>query len=471
MFAGTPQYRQAAVNPKAVAGSFRDPHGTVYRAGGTLYREISRDYEPDWSLLLQSGLLDELIEEGILVRHQEVDPRLGLSPDAWKVIRPDPIPFVSYPWEWCFGQLRAAALLTLDLQRRALARGQSLKDASAFNVQFRRSRPLFIDTLSFEKYVPGRPWVAYQQFCRHFLAPLLLMSKVDPRLGLLSREHPDGIPLDLAAGVLPWPTRLRPGVALHIHLHAASIRKHQRDRVPDIRMRRRVSPTGLLGLLDNLESLITRLECRVSGSAWWDYEETHGYQPQAVAEKGRLLVALAGPRPGMVWDLGANTGRFAELLAPVATGIVAMDGDHGAVERHWHRRQEDPAEILPLVMDFTNPSPSAGWALEERDSLHDRGPAETVLALALVHHFAIGNNVPLGRIAAWLARLGRRVIIEWVPKEDPQVQRLLVARKDVFDNYHQEGFEQAMAEWFRPVRRVTVPGTERVLYSFERIAR
>jgi ribosomal protein L11 methylase PrmA len=457
------------MSAQAVAGSFRDPNGTVYRIEGTLYREISRDYEPDWSLLHQSGLLDELIEEGMLVRHQEVDRRFGLSANAWKVIRPEAVPFVSYPWEWCFSQLRSAALLTLELQRRALARGLTLKDASAFNVQFRRSRPLFIDTLSFEKHVPGTPWIAYQQFCRHFLAPLLLMSKVDPRLGLLSREHPDGIPLDLAAGVLPWPSRLRPGVALHIHLHAASIRKHQGDRLPDPRMRRRVSPTGLLGLLDNLESVIARLECRVSGTAWWNYEETHGYDPQAMAGKGQLVVELAGQRPGMVWDLGANTGRFAELLATVASSIVAMDADHGAVERHWQRRQEHPEEILPLVMDFTNPTPPGGWALEERESLHDRGPADTILALALIHHLAIGNNVPLGRIAAWLARLGKRIIIEWVPKEDPQVQRLLVARQDIFGDYHEEAFQREFGAVFREVSRRPVPATGRVLYGFEAI--
>ena len=196
---------------RAVGGSFRDPSGTVYRSGGTLYREISRRYAPDWDLLLGSGLYDELVEREMLVPHQEVDPGLGLTSNAWKVIRPETVPFVSYPWEWCFGQLKSAALLTLDIQRLSLARGLSLKDASAFNVQFRRSRPLLIDTLSFEKHEAGAPWVAYQQFCRHFLAPLLLMSRIDPRLGLLSREHPDGVPLDLASELLPWASRFRPG--------------------------------------------------------------------------------------------------------------------------------------------------------------------------------------------------------------------------------------------------------------------
>src|SRR6201999_4400037 len=110
------------------------------------------------------------------------------------------------------------------IQRRAVARGMSLKDASGFNVQFRGAAPVFIDTLSFEPYAEGTPWVAYRQFCQHFLAPLALMARVDPRLNGLLREHLDGVPLDLAARLLPGSTRLRLGLLLHVHLHARAKR-------------------------------------------------------------------------------------------------------------------------------------------------------------------------------------------------------------------------------------------------------
>lgn len=451
----------------ALGSSFRDPSGSVFRREGVLLRQVNPSYELHWTQLESSGLLSALWRDGLLVCHEESTPAHGLTPNAWKVLRPEPIPFVSYPYEWCFGQLKDAALLTLRIQREALARGMTLRDASAFNVQFRRSRPILIDTLSFGRYEEGTPWIAYRQFCQHFLVPLLLMSRVDPRLGLLSRDHLDGVPLDLGAALLPRSTRWRPSIALHVHLHATSIRRHAGTtaaRSPA----KRVSARGLLGLIDNLESLIGRLDCRVEGGAWWDYEETHGYAAAARAEKERLVVELAGTSPGAVWDLGANTGRFAELLAPAATHVVAMDLDHGAVERHWRRRREKPGPILPLVMDLTNPSPDLGWAEGERDGLGARGPADNVLALALVHHLAIGNNVPLPRIAQWLAGLGQRVIIEWVPKEDPQAQRLLASRQDVFTEYTEAGFRTAMEAVFRLSGQAPVSGTARVLYRFER---
>jgi ribosomal protein L11 methylase PrmA len=456
------------MTPLAVGGSFRDPQGTVFRRDGTLYREIHSSYEPDWTLLSRSGLLGELHTEGLLVPHDDVDPDLALTPSAWKVIRPELIPFISYPWEWCFGQLKAAALLTLELERRALDRGLTLKDASAYNIQFRRCRPVLIDSLSFTRYEEGAPWAAYRQFCSHFLAPLLLISMVDPRLGLLSRPWQDGIPLDLTAALLPWRTRLRPSTSLHIHLHAATIRKHAADVLPDKRMTRRISKLGLLGLLDNLETLIRRLDFSLTAGEWWDYEETHGYGSEARAAKERLVTRLAGDSPGVVWDLGANTGRFAELVAPAAPHVVAMDQDHNAVERHWRRRLTEPANILPLVVDLTNPSPALGWGLEERESIPDRGPADLLLALALVHHLAIGNNVPLRRIAEWFARLARRAIVEWVPKDDPQTRRLLVAREDIFPGYHLQGFEAAFTSSWRLLAREPIPGTDRVLFAFER---
>lgn len=452
---------------EALGGSFRDPDGVVFRRDGRLLRQIRASHRDDWEALVSSGLLEAAWREGLLIHHAEVSPELGLEPDAWRVIAPEPVPFVSYPYEWCFGQLQDAALLTLRLQRLALAHGMSLRDASAFNVQFQHSRPVLIDTLSLGRHPPDSPWVAYRQFCQHFLVPLLLMSRVDPRLGLLSRDHLDGVPLDLGAALLPRSLRWRPSIALHVHLHAASIRRHAR-RGGAWTSQGRVSRRGMLGLLDNLEGLIRGLDCRLDGGAWWDYEETHGYGSVARTTKEQLVGTMAGPAPGVVWDVGANLGRFAELLAPAATHVVAMDLDHGAVERHWRRRRGRPAAILPLVLDATNPSPDLGWAQRERDGLAARGPADTVLALALVHHLAMGNNVPLPRLAAWLASLGRQVIVEWVPKEDPQAQRLLAARKDVFDDYQEPAFAAAFSRHFRTAERQPITESGRVLYRFTR---
>ena len=192
-----------------LGGSFRDPNGFVFVSEGTLYRQVNKSYQRHYDLLYSSGLYEALVSRHLLIAHDECDYLPHGNDQIYKVLRPLPVPFVSYPYEWCFSQLKDAALVTLDLQKRALAHNMVLKDASAYNIQFLDGKPLLIDTLSFETYEEGRAWVAYRQFCQHFLAPLVLMSQKDIRLSQLLRVYIDGIPLDLAASLLPKRTYLQ----------------------------------------------------------------------------------------------------------------------------------------------------------------------------------------------------------------------------------------------------------------------
>ena len=180
--------------------------------------------------LMNSGLYRELTEQRLLIAHEEVGSYPRVPFIAYKVIQPQPVRLISYPFEWSFSQYQDAALLTLAIQRHALGRGMSLKDCSAYNVQFHEGRPVFIDTLSLEKYSEGQPWVAYRQFCQHFLAPLALMSLTDIRMGQLCRTNLDGVPLDLATRLLPWRSRVRPGPLLHLHLHGSVREQEGRQR-------------------------------------------------------------------------------------------------------------------------------------------------------------------------------------------------------------------------------------------------
>jgi hypothetical protein len=450
------------------ASSFRDPGGFVFRRGGRLFRQVNHASRDDYDRLIDSGLCEELTGAGLLIPHEEVDEPAHDPASASKVLAPEPIPFVSYPYEWCFGQLKAAALLTLDIQGRALSRRLSLKDASAFNVQFRGAAPVFIDTLSFEPYAEGRPWVAYRQFCQHFLAPLALMARVDPRLNGLLREHLDGIPLDLAARLLPGSTRFRPGLLLHVHLHAKTKSKFDRQSAPP---RSRPFPrSALLGLIDSLRSTVRGLRWEPTGTEWADYYSDTNYSDAALDEKARLVSSfLDRIAPKTAWDLGANTGRFSRLAADRGASTVAFDVDPGAVERNFREASSrGERTVLPLLFDLTNPSPALGWHSRERLSLIDRGPADAVLALALVHHLAIGHNIPLAKVAEFLADVGRSLVIEFVPKTDSQVGRLLVVREDIFPGYTREGFEAAFVRRFATEDVATIAGTERILYLMRR---
>lgn len=454
-----------------IAGSFRDPGGFLFRRDGRLYRQVNRSYADDYATLVRSGLYEDLAADGLLVPHAEVDLKLAASAEAVAVLRPDDIEFISYPYEWSFSELRDAALLTLELQCRALDRGLVLRDASAYNVQFRHGAPIFIDTLSFGRYQEGEPWQAYRQFCQHFLAPLALMSLRDVRCGLLLRQFLDGIPLDLASALLPWRTRLRLGLSMHLHVHARAQRRFADSSPGAAPVRARaLSRKALDTLVESLRATVSALAWTPAGTEWADYEQTHNYTPTAVESKtATLRKFMAKLTPRRVWDIGANTGAYARVAREAAESVIAFDVDPAAVEQNYRRvRTQGERGILPLLLDFSNPSPAHGWAHTERLSLEERGPADTILALALIHHLAIGNNVPLARVAEYFARLAQTLIIEFVPKSDPQVRRLLSSRADIFPDYTSDQFETSFARQFQITARRPLADTERVLYLMRR---
>ena len=450
-----------------VGGSFRDPSGFVFRRDGVVYRQVNERYIPGLEQLESSGLYRALVDVDLLVRHERIDvlPPGNGSPPA-TILRPTQIPFISYPYEWCFSQLKDAALTTLEIQSAALEYGMSLKDASAFNIQFLNGRPTLIDTLSFESYEEGRPWVAYRQFCEHFLAPLLLISRVDPWLGRLPALTADGIPLDIASKLLQRTSWLRPAALLHVHLHARSIRRYGGRSVPRRLEARGLSRTGMKNLIEGLVHTIRRLDWSPEGTEWAEYAAEHGYADETMTAKRRIVgELLADMAPRVVWDLGANTGEFSRIALEAGAHVVSMDLDPAAVERSYRRMREcRESGLHPLWIDLRNPSPDLGWAGVERDSLAARSTADVVLALALVHHLAIGANIPLDRMLDWLATLAPNIVIEFVPKEDPQAQRLLVSRDDVFDAYSRQTFEAGLHRRFELRATQELPGSDRVIY-------
>jgi len=461
--------------------SYRDPAGFIFTRDGVLYRQVNELGRADYDLLMSSGLYGALVDSGDLIVHEEVDLALAPASGAYKVIRPERVPFVSYPYEWSFGQLKDAALLTLRLQKAAMQRGLSLRDATAFNVMFVGGRPVWIDTLSFEALRAGAPWVAYRQFCESFLAPLALMSRTDPRAHQLLRSFLDGIPLPMASAMLPLRTWASPGLVMHVHMHASAHRRladagpvEAGQHVPADPRRNvnssTVRPNALVALIDSLERTVTRLEWSPSGTTWGDYYQRTNYTDAALARKRELVrEAIARLRPSLVWDLGANDGTFSRLASDAGIDTIAFDVDPAAVEHNYRQvKQRGERSLLPLLMDLANPTASLGWANAERMSLLERGPADVAFALALVHHLAIAHNVPLPRIAAFFASLTRALVIEFVPKEDSQVQRMLASRDDIFATYARDAFEAAFREHFTIESSSEIDGSVRTLYVMRR---
>jgi hypothetical protein len=450
--------------------SFRDPSGFVFERGGVLYRQINRSYAAHYEHLMTSGLYEELVRQDLLVAHEEAPEIQGQGADAALTIRPERIGFVSYPYEWCFSQLKDAASTTLRAQKLALRHGMTLKDASAYNVQFQRGRPTLIDTLSFEKHAEGSPWMGYRQFCQHFLAPLALMAHRDVRLAQLLRVHIDGIPLDLARALLPARAWLDLHLLLHIRVHARYQRRYAG--VTDAKARARpVSQRSLSALVSALESATRRLEWKPEGTPWAEYYAGDSYSGTSAQHKRQVVAAyLDRVEPAELWDLGANTGELSRLASDRGIRTVAFDVDPACVERSYRQvRESRDTHLRPLLLDLTNPSPALGWANRELSTLLGRRSADAVMALALVHHLAIANNVPLERIARFFADLAADLIIELVPKSDPKVQTLLATREDVFPNYTQEGFEAAFRGLFEIREATPLRDSQRVLYLMRRL--
>jgi hypothetical protein len=453
------------MNDDRVSSSFRDPSGFLFVAeDANLYRQINVSYQQNYEMLMGSGLYDELTASGLMVAHEEVELSLKRDEFAFKIILPDVVPFVSYPYEWCFSQLKDAALLTLYIQKIALEHGMSLKDASNYNVQFMWGRPIFIDTLSFEQYQEGEPWVAYRQYCEHFLTPLLIMKYIDPCFIHLLRVYIDGIPLDITTRMLPFRTKLNPKLLVHIHLHARS-KTHYAGKTIE-KKAKKFSKFAMLGFIDSLEGLIKSLTLVSKDTEWGEYYSDTNYSAEAYHDKKRLVRQFLDTlEPKNVWDLGANDGTYSRLASDKGIPTISFDMDPSCVEKNYFKvRRDKERYILPLLMDLANPSPDLGWGNAERDSFLSRGPCDTLMALALIHHLAISNNVPLIRIASFFKRICQSLIIEWIPKDDSQVRRLLATREDIFDNYLKEGFEDSFKHYFEILESKEIKESSRILY-------
>jgi hypothetical protein len=456
---------------KIISSSFRDASGFIFTSNNILYRQINKNYKKSYDFLLNSGLFEKLTNEKLLINSEEVSIQPFNKNTNYKIIKPKFIPFISYPYEWCFSQLKDAALLTLKIQEISLKFNMTLKDSSAYNIQFLNGRPIFIDTLSFEKYNEGDPWIAYKQFCSHFLSPLLLMYYKDINLNKLLKLYIDGIPLELTSKLLPLKSRFSFSILSHIHLHAKS-QKHYENKLSQVKKisRLKLSMFQLLAITNDLASIIKKLKWKPRGTQWANYYNETNYNKAAFKNKTEIITSLLNmANPETLWDLGANTGVFTRLNKNGKLNI-AFDVDPAAVEINYKlAKQNNEENILPLVMDLTNPSSDIGWACNERASILKRGPADCIIALALIHHLSISNNVPFAKVAEFLKDLCQCLIIEFVPKEDSQVQKLLTLREDVFSEYSIDIFKAEFSVFFKIKKEMMIEDHNRTIFFMEKL--
>ena len=455
-------------------GSFRDPDSAVFLADGEVLRGLSEQAAADWDRLRTTAFFPRLMAEGHVISTTPHDGEAPPSPRGtpWaRVLRHERVPVVSYPYEWPFGMLRDAAALQLDVLRAALDEGMSLKDGTAYNVQFIGSRPTFIDVGSFE--AAAGPWPGYRQFCQTMLFPLLIQVHLGVPYQPLLRGNLDGLTASEVRGLFPGLRRFRRGVFRNVVIHGAL---EGRVKTGAEQVKKDLRSSGFTTELAKattrkLTKLVRGLDVGRRGSTWSDYRDSCSYSDaDAGAKRDFVRSALVdGAKPELVLDLGANDGAYSLLAAEHADYVVAVDNDELVIDRLYRRlRAERREDILPLVMNLVDPSGGIGWRNRERAPFSQRVRPDLVLALALVHHLAIAANVPLPEVVAWLRSFGGRLVVEFVHMDDPMVRRLLGNKPGgLFDDYRRDAFEAILGEHFGVHRQETLPSGTRTLYLAE----
>ncbi|MFT7675164.1 MAG: ribosomal protein L11 methylase PrmA [Gammaproteobacteria bacterium] len=470
------------VKLEAITGSFRDPANQVYLISpdstdgkSRILRGLSASALDDYQRLAQEHFFSKAIKAGQITQTElltEDDAAARtIMADGWAgVLEHEPVPFITYPYEWTFSMLKDAALLQLQLIETSLENGWTLKDATPYNIQWTGSRPAFIDIGSFQPWIEGEPWVGYRQFCSMYLTPLLLRAHLDIDHLPLMRSCIDGIPPTEAIKYFRGMKRFEKGVLSHVYFPASvenSIAKRERDDAPaQQRNPRRHSTAMVIGLVQSLARLVKKLTSEIKHTDWSQYDRTHSYQETDFDAKQAFVSMHATTiQRSCIWDIGCNTGTFSRLVSQNCDQVISLDGDHNAVEQlYLAEKQNQQSRILPLVMNLANLSPSQGWAGLERLAFDQRRKPDLVLCLALIHHVRISANIPNQLFLKWLRSLQAEVILEFVNREDEMVIKLLTNKKEQYDDYNLEQFVAEAGQLFTIADRQPLKAGKREIF-------
>ena len=460
-------------------GSFRDPQGQVVEYDQRIFRAINAPLAPFPATWNSDGPLAEFFSAGTLwpakpLTRDEVPPALAAKlPQAVGFLEHPRVDPISFPFEWPFALLKRAALLHLEFHRALLARGLTLSDGSAYNVQMVGGRPVFIDALAIVPYVEGQPWAGYAQFCESFLNPLLLAARGCESWQEMYRGRMRGISTRETARQLGWWGALRAGAFMHVYLSAqvearSAVARASAEHPP---RPPKFSKAGLDLMIASLHRTIRKLEPpRAAGVHWGEYEGQNSYAAQERELKHRLVKEFVGRnQPRCLLDIGCNAGEYAEVaLEAGALSVVGFERDGPAIHRAAERASRLPRPFLPLQIDIQNPSPAIGWANAERLALRDRLHCDALLCLALIHHLSLADGVPLERVVPELVSWAPRGLIEFVPREDPMARRVAGPVERLTHPYDFSRFISVLESVATVENQTRISADGRVLVEFHR---
>lgn len=450
--------------------SYKDPDARVVEKEGAYYRYIYQSYKEEYDHLMRSGLYLHLVEKGLIVSHEEVEIDIN-DPEIYKLLFPQQINFLSYPFEWSFSQWRKAMLAFLAINQIALKYGMILKDATPYNYYLTKGKAVLFDTTSFVFFKENDLWFAYKQFCEEFLSPIALMKFHGQRWARLYRSHLRGLPLDFVSKQLGCKSWFNLTCLFHIHLHSRYNNKSASNK--------RVQKTKTGFSVAKISHLLTMIQSTVKSwesayqynSHWSSYYEKDIESKEYLRDKEKTVKKwLELTNPKTVIDLGANTGRFSLIASKYAEQVVALEYDDICVDYIEKTIQKESiSNLTALIGDLAEMTPGLGILNKELKSLYERGKSEMVLGLALVHHLCISKNLSILHIVELIANISSKyAIVEFIPKEDGKVQLLLQNRKDIFDKYKEDYFVKYLSRYFDIVKEKSLECSKRKLFLCEK---
>ncbi len=447
-------------------GSFRDPEGHVFSYENEIYRTLSSGAYARMNTLLNLPFFNKWVEEGKIIptkllKATDTFPKKVSVGDH--VLWHEKIEYLTYPFEWSFSMLKDAGLLMLDLLEELLENNFILKDGTAWNISFYKGKPCFYDILSIDVYQEGQPWEGFSQFLQEFLYPLMLQAHHNVDFQSFWRATHQGIPVSILSKTMSKTSLFKRGVFKYVFLQE---KLSSSKTVSEATIRHEFSPQvfpkkALLNFIKNLRGCVESLQINKGKSIWKDYYSQNSYEVDDTKEKESFIrEGLKKLGPKSVMDLGCNTGHYS-LIAAKASQVIACDLDPTCIDQVYSHKNKS---IVPVVLNLMTPSPSMGWSLNERKDVFTRLKTDSFMALALIHHLCISQNVPLNSFVQFLKFIAPQGIVEWVDKTDPMVKFLLRNRADIFKDYTLDNFKDLLSQHFNIEKMISLnKGTRNLL--------
>jgi len=457
------------------AGSYRDPAGKIIYNQNRVFRILNNEGVDRLRFLQKKNLLNNLISKNFIIDSNELNKSdLDFQEFNQKIIiEHKKLNYISYPYEWSFEQLKDAALHHLNFHIYLLENEATLIDGSAFNIQFDGYKPIFIDVLSIKEYQNGEYWKAHRQFCENFLNPLILKSKKNIDFNNWFKGNLEGITTKDLNSILNFRDKFSYNIFTQVVLLNYLDNKAIRNENINLKkINQKIFPKkSFLSMLLNLKKFILSLKLKKDKTIWDDYSKNNSYKTSEENLKKNIVKKFAERyKFDLLADLGCNDGVYSEIsLNNGCKSVVGFDYDLNAVNNAFKLAKKNKLNFLPIYFDASNPSSNLGWYQKERKGYLERMNFSGMLSLAFEHHLAIAKNIPLDQVIKWLTDTAPKGLIEFVPKNDITIKKMLSLKGDIFYDYNEKNFKDILLKNSKIISEKVISESGRKIFEYSKV--